>query len=88
MSDERTCCHCGRAEDDTLDERGKVTVELRPYGPGGADVCYECATATPERVAQTDEAMGAVLRGAMGGGIASITDHGYEPGIPDLSDGS
>jgi len=38
----RTCSVCG------------LERECRPYGEGGADVCYACATATPEsrRVAE------------------------------------
>jgi hypothetical protein len=55
------CHYCGRDEDHTLNERGKMTVELRPYGPGGAPICFECATATPEREAQADAAFGALL---------------------------
>lgn len=55
------CCVCGRAEDHALSERGKFTVELRPYGPRGAPICFECATATPEREAQADAAFGALL---------------------------
>lgn len=31
------CCYCKKVED------------TRPYGPGFADVCHACATATPER---------------------------------------
>lgn len=38
-----------------------MRVELRPYGPGGADICFECATATPEREAQADAAFKALL---------------------------
>lgn len=56
-----TCCKCGRANDRTLNERGKFTVELRPYGPGGAPICFECATATPEAEARTAAAFGALL---------------------------
>ena len=58
---ERVCCVCGRATDKTLNERGKFTVELRPYGPGGADICVECAFATPEQAEQTKRAFGALL---------------------------
>jgi len=32
---------------------GPTGEEMRPYGPEGADVCYPCATATPERNAET-----------------------------------
>jgi hypothetical protein len=55
------CCACGRATDRTLDERGKMKVELRPYGPGGADICFQCAMATPETEAQTASAFAALL---------------------------
>jgi hypothetical protein len=27
--------------------------DMRPYGPGGSKVCYDCATATPEREQET-----------------------------------
>ena len=40
----RRCYVCGRARWDwTLTERRARIVELRPYGPDGADVCLECA---------------------------------------------
>lgn len=31
-----------------------ATENLRPYGPGGADVCYPCAMATPGRTAEAE----------------------------------
>jgi hypothetical protein len=37
MTAEKRCCYCGATQD------------LRPYGPAGADVCFACAMATPER---------------------------------------
>lgn len=55
------CCVCRRAADRTLNERGKITVELRPYGPGGTPICYECATASPEAQEQAKRAFGALL---------------------------
>lgn len=58
---ESVCCDCGRAPDRTRNDRGKFTVELRPYGPGGAPICFECAFATPEKKAQTEGAFGALL---------------------------
>lgn len=36
------CYHCEHTRD------------LRPYGPNGSMVCYKCATATPEREAETE----------------------------------
>lgn len=50
MSDERACHYCKTTEKD-----------LRPYGPGGAWVCFPCGTATPEREAQAEAAFGALL---------------------------
>ena len=40
----RKCTYCGGSS------------ELRPYGPNGSDVCFTCATATPEREAQAKQA--------------------------------
>lgn len=58
--------------------------ELRPYGPGGAWVCYPCATATPEREQEAAQGFGALLEaaGTIGGGVATIghTD-GPRPGV-------
>lgn len=33
-----------------------VDADLRPYGPGGAFVCFDCAMSTPERKKQTEQA--------------------------------
>lgn len=41
-----------------------ATFDLRPYGPGGALVCFDCATATPERERATGAAFGAQLEAA------------------------
>lgn len=32
--------------------------ECRPYGPGDKDICFKCATATPEMVKIIDENLG------------------------------
>ncbi len=44
------CYKCGKEEDG-------VEIDLRPYGLDGADVCYDCATATPEDEKITDDQM-------------------------------
>jgi hypothetical protein len=31
--------------------------ECRPYGEGGAQICYPCATATPQKKAETQRRM-------------------------------
>jgi hypothetical protein len=48
----RACHYCGTTE------------ELRPYGPGGADICFPCMKATPEREATASGAFGALLDAA------------------------
>jgi hypothetical protein len=65
----RTCHYgCGATED------------LRPYGPGGAWVCFPCAMATPEREHQTEHAFGALLDAADAPtGVALLTDEGPAP---------
>lgn len=51
--DQRACHYCKTAEK-----------ELRPYGPGGAWVCFPCAFETPERKAQTESAFADQLHAA------------------------
>lgn len=46
----KSCYYCGTVEK-----------ELRPYGPGGAYVCFACAMETPERKRQTESAFSALL---------------------------
>lgn len=42
---DRKCCYCAQTED-----------EMRPYGPGGAWVCFACAT-SPDRMDETRRQM-------------------------------
>ena len=51
------CIYCG-------DTEKKEEVELRPYGPDGAWVCFPCATETPEREKETVKAFHSQLDGA------------------------
>jgi len=58
---------------------GAVERDLRPYGPGGAWVCFQCATETPEREAAAKAAFGALLDGAEAispTGVAAIGERG------------
>ena len=49
---ERTCHHCSRPG-------GTGPRELRPYGPGGVDVCAECTfNGPPERLKQAEQELG------------------------------
>jgi hypothetical protein len=72
------CHHCGGEEDDTTNPTtGKVTRELRPYGPGGAFVCFQCAMATPGRQAETQRQLMARFTAIENAGdVVTITEAG------------
>lgn len=88
----RRCGTCGRAKDHSLGNDGKFKVELRPYGPGGTDICHECATATPEAEKQARQAFFALLEAnatVSPVGAAMIgQDSGPVPFDPEQFDGS
>ena len=46
-----TCSVCNLPEDFSLNERGRFTRELRPYGAGGRPICFPCATSNAAREA-------------------------------------
>lgn len=65
------CCSCRRPElSDRDDPRGNT--ELRPYGPGGALICFDCAM-RPEHRAEADRRFDAALDAAE---AASVADGG------------
>lgn len=76
----RICHHCKRPEDTKLDARGKVAVELRPYGPGGALVCFACGT-KPENKGETERQFAARLHAAP---IVVLTPEGPAPAMEYL----
>jgi hypothetical protein len=53
------------------------TGDLRPYGPRGSMVCFDCAMATPERKAETERNFGAQLDAC--GDVAVIDDTNVGP---------
>lgn len=60
----------------------QATGDLRPYGPKCAMVCFDCATATPEREAETHANFVAQLD-ACGEGLVVIgTEAGPYPATP------
>jgi len=67
MSEERdqqqACHYCGPTDR-----------ELRPYGPGGSNICHPCMKATPERERAAKGAFGALLdaNAEIGDGIVVI----------------
>jgi hypothetical protein len=56
----RRCHYCG------------CTGDLRPYGPGGALVCFPCGTATPKREAETEREFGRLLGIAEAKGTGAV----------------
>lgn len=64
-----TCHFCGPTER-----------ELRPYGPGGANICHPCMKATPEREEAAAAAFGALLEGAEAVSPLGVAVIGQESG--------
>lgn len=59
--------------------------ELRPYGPNGQPICFECATATPEADAAAKEVFGRLLDSADSKtGKALLTKEGPIPYISEV----
>jgi hypothetical protein len=56
------CCVCSQPEQpEDQDPRGRH--DLRPYGPGGAPICYDCAT-RPEHEAAANAQFHALMDAA------------------------
>ncbi len=74
------CHHCGDAENFPRDPAKGRQVELRPYGPGGAQVCFQCAM-EPKNKKQTERNYGVQLETneVVGGGAALLTSDGPVP---------
>ena len=64
-----TCHYCKTDEKD-----------LRPYGPGGAWVCYDCAMATPERESQAQAAFGGLFEASEAISTTGIVAIGEQSG--------
>jgi hypothetical protein len=82
---EKTCSVCGRPEDLSVDPATSAfRCELRPYGVGGADICYQCAHSSPDREAEATKQMDQHLRGTLktladAGGGAAVFGAGHAP---------
>lgn len=50
--------------------------DLRPYGFGGAMVCFDCAYATPERKAEADRRINLALDAVSAGGASYVVEDG------------
>ena len=61
------CYYCGPTEE-----------ELRPYGPGGATICFPCMMAVPEREAEAAKNFHTLCEAA--GTISGIVGIGSEDG--------
>ncbi len=69
----RSCHYCGITATDLAPN------ELRPYGPGGSDVCYPCMKADPAR----ETAAAAVYRTLLEAAAAASPTTAAEVGTPD-----
>lgn len=60
-----------------------TTQQLRPYGPEGADICFDCAMSDPERKVEAERRMRAFLDVAAerSGGMGIVLSNGNEPPV-------
>lgn len=65
----RPACYVCKLQDGDPDGTGDA-VEVRPYGPQGAWICFNCMTASPEREAEAKKQFGSQLDAA--GSVAII----------------
>lgn len=56
-----------------------ATSDLRPYGPRGAMVCFDCAMATPERKKEAEQQFAAQLNAIDGPLVIDGTEAGPYP---------
>jgi hypothetical protein len=77
---EPVCCDCKKPENNELGLNGMVQVELRPYGPGGAWICYDCAMGSDERKAIAEQNLAARFDAIeQAGKTIMLTEHGIFP---------
>lgn len=67
---------------------GPTKQELRPYGPGGRNICFPCMKASPEREETAKANFMALLDGvgAMTGIVSIGTDAGPQPVVLEIDD--
>lgn len=63
-----TCGTCGKPEDFDNDSKS----ELRPYGPGGQNICFRCAFATPEAEERTGQNFHTIMDATHAAGLPLI----------------
>ncbi len=75
------CYDCGDSENFPRDTEKGRQVELRPYGPGGAQVCFQCMKKTPETEQSAQRNFGVQLDAneVVGGGATLLTSDGPVP---------
>ena len=73
-SADRKCYYCNTPE--------MSRNHLRPYGPNGALICFDCMKADPKREAEAERQFGAMLEhaGIVGDEVVTLTDAGLIPG--------
>lgn len=77
MGNDRVCCYCGVAHG-----LGDGKKELRPYGPGGAWLCFPCMKSGPERRAEAERQFESCLNeNGKRTGAVLLTNSGVIPAI-------
>lgn len=73
-----SACHYCKQEEGTPIPDSTDVIELRPYGPDGSGVCFDCGT-SPEHEEETMTNMLAIVMGIVKSGHTPvITDTGIE----------
>jgi hypothetical protein len=69
----RACCACG-----------PTTLELRPYGPGGALICFPCMKGDPTREREAEQQFSQCIEaaGASGARVLIGAECGPVPFLP------
>ena len=76
MTDSTGCYYCGTSDD------------LRPYGPGGAPLCFPCMKADPAREEEAERQFTVITEAAEAAspyGVAVITPDGVSPYVGGLN---
>lgn len=64
----RVCAECGTPENFPEDTKS----ELRPYGPGGTDICYRCAFKDEESTKRTEDNFSVIVDATLSAGLPFI----------------
>lgn len=68
-----SCCICNKERGAELLDGSRI--ELRPYGPKGADICFQCMMASEELQRTAEKQFDQVLDSAEPGGVVILGAH-------------